>query len=103
MRSSDITPTVLLAGSVEAGTDSVVVSGSNKYPSLSCAWQYNQYLNQNGVSTACSIRMILPNIDPPAENLTFVAEWKSPCLTDIVYVTNHISNNFYAETIEEFR
>ena len=99
VRSADITPLLRITGSVAAGADSVVIASSNKYPPLSCAWQFDRYLNQNGVSTTQSIRMIDPKNDPQTASLTLLAEWKSPRLSDIIYVTNKISNNFFAETI----
>ena len=99
MVNSDLTPLIRLTGSVPAGVDSLVISGSNKYPPLSCAWQFNQYLNRNGVGTTQTIRMIDPVGDPKTEALTTVVVWNSPRLLDIINVTNHISNNFFAETI----
>ncbi|MCL2501577.1 MAG: D-alanyl-D-alanine carboxypeptidase/D-alanyl-D-alanine-endopeptidase [Bacteroidales bacterium] len=99
LRNSDITPTILLTGSLPAGIDSVNIAGSNKFPPLSCAWQFNQYLNQNGITTTQHIRMIDHKNDPATESLTPVAEWKSPPLIDIAYVTNKISQNFFAETL----
>ena len=99
IRNSDITPIIRITGSVAAGVDSVVVSGSNKFPPLSCAWQFDRYLNRNGIVTTQSIRMFDPALDPKTESLTSIAIWSSPRLIDIIYVTNHISNNFFAETI----
>ena len=99
IRNSDITPLIRLTGSVPAGVDSVVISGSNKFPPLSCAWQFDRYLNRNGIITTQNIRMIDSARDPKTESLTTVAAWNSPRLIDIIYVTNHISNNFFAETI----
>ena len=99
VRNSDITPTVLLTGSIPAGVDSVNIAGSNKFPQLSCAWQFDRYLNQNGVVTTQKIRMIDQKHDPKTENLTSVAQWDSPPLKDIVYITNKVSNNFFAETL----
>jgi len=99
IRNSDITPLIRLTGSVPAGADSTVISGSNKFPPLSCAWQFDRFLNRNGVATTQNIRMVDSKLDPLAETLTLVSEWRSPRLIEIINVTNRISNNFFAETI----
>jgi len=99
IRNSDITPLIQLTGSLPAGTDSVVVAGSNKFPPLSCVYQFDRYLNLNGISTTRAIRMIDPKHDPETGSLTQVASWDSPSLIDIIGVTNRVSQNFFAETI----
>ena len=99
VRNSDITPIIQLTGSVAAGVDSVAIAGSNKFPPLSCAWQFDKFLNKSNIVTTQTIRMIDPKQDPKTESLTLVASWDSPKLNDIIWVTNHISNNFFAETI----
>jgi len=99
IRNSDLAPLVQLSGSIPAGVDSIVISGSNKFPALSCAWQFDRYLNRNGIATTQTIRMIAPKQDPKTDALTQVASWDSPKLIDIIGVTNRISNNFFAETI----
>jgi len=98
-RSADLTPIIRLTGTLPAGADSVVVSNSNKYPPLSCAWQFDRYLNNNGIGTTNHIRMVDPQTDPSTETLTQVASWSSPTLIDIITTTNKVSNNFFAETI----
>jgi len=98
-QSSDLKPLIRLSGSIPAGTDSIIIYSSNKYPSLSCAWQLDQYLNRNGVRTSQSIRMIDLENDPHSESLTPISSWESPRLIDVIWVTNHISNNFFAETL----
>ncbi|MDR2584804.1 MAG: D-alanyl-D-alanine carboxypeptidase/D-alanyl-D-alanine-endopeptidase [Prevotellaceae bacterium] len=99
IRNSDLSPLIRITGSIPVGADSVNIAGSNKFSPLSCAWQFNRFLNQNGVATTQNIRMIDSENDPQTETLTHITSSTSPRLADIIWVTNHISNNFFAETI----
>ena len=94
---SDLSPILQLSGTLPQ-RDSISLSGANKFPALGCAWQFDRFLNAQGIATTASVRMYDAATDQ-ALRLTPVAEWQSAPLKDIIYVTNHISNNLYAETL----
>jgi D-alanyl-D-alanine carboxypeptidase, serine-type, PBP4 family len=94
---SDLSPILQLSGTLPQ-RDSISLSGANKFPALGCAWQFDRFLNAQGIATTASVRMYEPATDD-ALSLTPVTEWQSAPLKDIIYVTNHISNNLYAETL----
>lgn len=75
------------------------VSGSNKFPALSCAYHFREFLLKNGVESSPEILYaydLKGNSDFKTE---FLGETYSRELYKIINVTNRISNNFYAETL----
>ena len=93
----DITRTALYSGSVAVDRKEARSVNSSRFPHLSCAYHFAQYLNENGIKvngTVADIRQV-----PEGAERRVVAETFSPRLIDIINVTNSISNNLYAETI----
>ena len=95
---SDLAKTSINAGTLEIDRDSLVADFSNKFPDVTCAWAFKEFLKGAGVVcndtipeyedlqvSECSVKTIAENYSCP--------------LIDIVYVTNKISNNFFAETM----
>lgn len=75
---------------------------SNKFSPLTCASEFKKYLEICGVhaKNAISVENLSKISSVPSQDkLVYVAETFSPELRKIVYVTNTISNNFFAETI----
>lgn len=97
---SDISPVGHYKGTVPVDRDTVRNSVSNKFPYLSCAACFRDYLIANGIRANYDIAAIEDAGGAEIEkSLTPVVETYSPELWKIVTVTNHISNNLYAETI----
>ncbi len=75
------------------------VSGSNKFPALSCAYHFREFLLNKGIESDPEILNASDlkansELKPEILGETFSAE-----LHKIINVTNRISNNFYAETL----
>ncbi len=96
---SDLAKISQIKGSVAAGADSLSVTYSNKFPHLSCGWEFRQYLMKNGIISDPQIKDAKEFNSLQQEQLTIITETLSPPLASIVNVTNRISNNFYAETL----
>lgn len=87
----------LFTGTVPCDRDTVRSTISNKFGYLSCGWEFREFLVRNGINVGHEILTIDKVHD--CQGLTPVTETYSKELWKIVEVTNHISNNFYAETI----
>ncbi|MCI1779762.1 MAG: D-alanyl-D-alanine carboxypeptidase/D-alanyl-D-alanine-endopeptidase [Bacteroidales bacterium] len=96
---SDLARTGHLTGTVASDKDSVLYDCSNKFPQISCGEEFRKYISANGITCKEKIIDICDTTTAPDEAKFCIAETKSPKLSDIIYVTNHISNNFFAETI----
>lgn len=86
-------------GTVPADRDSILSVNSNKFPHLSCGYEFREYLLRHGIAGKPQIVDISQMREDEDEALIYIAQTYSPELRRIVNVTNHISNNFYAETI----
>ncbi len=124
---SDIEPVGVFEGTVGIDRDTVSYGISNKFSYLTCGYAFHDYLVANGVSVPASVISIedarkddgvlscseadsqsvgkgtdVGNTGVGAAGdggLRLIKTTYSPELWKIVKVTNHISNNFYAETI----
>ncbi|MCI1719438.1 MAG: D-alanyl-D-alanine carboxypeptidase/D-alanyl-D-alanine-endopeptidase [Bacteroidales bacterium] len=97
---SDIEPVGTFEGTVGIDRDTVKYGISNKYSYLTCGYAFHDYLVANGVSVPASVISIEEaRKDDGDITPTLLTTTYSPELWKIVTVTNHISNNFYAETI----
>ena len=93
----DITRTALYSGSVAVDRKEARSVNSSRFPHLSCAYHFAQFLAENGIKVNGAIKDIKQM--PEDTEREIVAETFSPRLIDIINVTNSISNNLYAETI----
>lgn len=96
---SDIAKSGVLKGHISTKKDSIITTISNKYPGITCAYQFKQYLKAQGIRSATEVKDARSIKAPAQSSLSVLGETYSPALKDIIYVTNHISNNFFAETI----
>ncbi len=96
---SDLAKISQIKGTLPAGSDSISVTYSNKFPHLSCGWEFRKYLMKNGIISDSQIKNAREFNSLQSPQLTIIAETLSPPLSSIVNVTNRISNNFYAETL----
>lgn len=95
----DITRASLYTGTVAKDKGIVYESNSNRFPHLSCGFHFREYLLKNGIDCFPEIIDIKDIDEAEDEAKIFIAETFSPELWKIVDVTNHVSNNLYAETI----
>ncbi len=96
---SDLSKKSLFTGSIAAGADSTLLTVSNKFPHLSCAAEFQNYLTTQGINSNSLILDAKEINAPTQDQMTIIAETLSAPLYLIVNVTNRISNNFYAETL----
>lgn len=88
-------------GTIPINRDSIIADNSNRFPQISCGYEFLNYLNNNGVEVAGGIKDFadFKTSEKNSINRNYLAETFSPELWRIVNVTNRISNNFFAETI----
>ncbi len=98
-RTSDISKTGVLRGTISSDYDSTTLTLSNKFPHLSCASEFKSYLDKKGIYSRSEILEASGFNSPELSELTIINETLSKPLKYIVNVTNRISNNFYAETL----
>ena len=86
---------------------------SNKFGAATCANEFKKYLEGKGITITKGIAdldaegMIRPLPEgggttdkaPEADALTLLGTTESPTLAQVAYLTNHRSDNFYAETL----
>ena len=96
---SDLSRIGRFTGTLPAGRDTVYVTGANKFPYISCAYEFREYLAANGILSESAIKDARNFTAATEGELTIIGTTLSPSLTSIINVTNRISNNFYAETL----
>ena len=94
---SDLARVGKFEGTVPMDRDTIRSTISNKFAYLSCGLAFRDYLISQGISVDPEIYAV--EEVKAEEPLTQIVQTTSPELWKIVEVTNHISNNFYAETI----
>lgn len=99
MYTSDLAAVAEVRGTFAVDRKQKRVDCSNKFPELTCAHHFSEWLKNHGIQcTQGAADTRLRRIAAP-EQLTMLGETKSPSLRRIAYQTNHISNNLYAETL----
>ena len=96
---SDLSKIGNFKGTITKDRDTVNVSVSNKFPHLSCAYEFREYLNRNGILSNPDVICAREFSSASVDELAIIGETISPPLQSIINVTNRISNNFYAETL----
>ena len=92
----------LIKGSIPKGRDDFNVKASMSDPAYQAAWDLEYYLLNAGIKIefgATTKRKMELNGILTEENRSNFYSQKSPSLARIVYKTNHVSNNLYAEHI----
>lgn len=90
---TELSQRAVLRGTFAFGKQPKTVSCSNKFPELTCAYHFSQYLETAGVPVGGYAA------GPAGEEVTILGETLSPRLFDIVRRTNFESDNLYAETL----
>ena len=96
---SDLSKVGSFSGTLPAARDTVNITVSNKFPHISCAYEFREYLAANGILSDNIIKSVRDFTATSEDELTIIGTTLSPSLTSIINVTNRISNNFYAETL----
>lgn len=99
MYTSDLAPVAEVRGTFAVDRKPKRVDCSNKYPELTCAHHFTQWLREHGIGCtqeASDDRLKKASVP---DSLTILGNTKSPSLRRIAFETNHISNNLYAETL----
>lgn len=99
MYTSDLAAVAEIRGTFAVDRKPKRVDCSNKFPELTCAYHFTEWLKKHGVQcTQGAADTRLHKIEDP-EELTILGGTESPSLRRIAFETNHISNNLYAETL----
>lgn len=98
-RASNLSRVGSLSGSIPLNRDSSIITVSNKFPHLSCAMEFQKYLNNLKIYSLPDILDAKTIKSASLYELTIINETESAPIQSIVNVTNRISNNFYAETL----
>ena len=111
MYTSELAPVAEIRGTYGIDRGTKQVDFSNKYPEYTCAVYFKNYLEKNGITcTGGAVDFKLKNswisgqkppygISPEGDSLKVIGTTYSPYLKDIVFKTNHESNNLLAETL----
>ncbi len=98
-RASNLSRVGDISGSIPLNRDSSIITISNKFPHLSCASEFQNYLNSKKIYSLPDILDAKKIKSASYYELTIIEKTESAPLQSIVNVTNRISNNFYAETL----
>ncbi len=107
-----LSPQAMFAGSFPVDRKGYTLECSNRFPSLTCAVYFRNYLISNGIEVegeaadivSSGVVRELPDMTlsgqaMPLEKLKVLGSTYSPTLFDIVAQTNSESDNFFAETL----
>ena len=99
MYTSDLSPVAEVRGTFALDRKPKRVDCSNKFPELTCAHYFNEWLGNHGIT--CSKEAADTRLHEVAvpDSLTVIGQTSSPTLRRIAFETNHASNNLYAETL----
>ena len=111
MYTSELAPVAEIRGTYGIDRGMKQIDFSNKYPEYTCAVYFKNHLEKNGITcTGGAADFKLKNswisgqnppygISPEGDSLKVIGSSYSPTLKDIVFKTNHESNNLLAETL----
>ena len=99
MYTSDLSPVAEVRGTFAVDRKPKRVDCSNKFPELTCAHYFSEWLADHGIT--CSKEAADTRLREAAEpdSLVIIGQTSSPTLRRIAFETNHASNNLYAETL----
>ena len=100
MFTSDLAPVAEIRGTFGVDRKPKRLDCSNKFPEYTCAHYFKEYLEGCGIKCASGAGDFrLDTSWKPAGEIVSLGKTYSPELSRIVFETNHISNNLYAETL----
>lgn len=92
----------LIKGSIPKGRDEFTIKASMTDPAYQAAWDLEYYLLSAGIKiqygATTKRKMELAGLKTEETRSNFYTQ-KSPSIARIVYQTNHVSNNLYAESL----
>lgn len=101
---SEFAPVAAIRGEYGLNRGKKRVDFSNKFPEYTCARYFEKYLKGKGIP--CSegaadfrLRTEWNRDGADSSNITIIGSTESPSLKKIVFSTNHVSNNLFAETL----
>ena len=99
MYTSDLAPVAEVRGTFAVDRKPKRVDCSNKFPELTCAHYFAQWLDAHGITCSQGAADTRLRAVTEPDSLTIIGHTSSPSLRRIAYETNHDSNNLYAETL----
>ena len=105
-RTQDLSLSGRFYGSIPVNREVIYETNSNKFPHLSCGYEFERFLEKSSINVNGTVEDIQAYNKRMAANPAsavaapaIIATTYSPELWKIVLITNRISNNLYAETI----
>ena len=100
MFTNELAPIAEIRGTFGVDRKAKRLDSSNKFPEYTCAHYFKEYLNSQGITCSEGVGDFkLDNSWTPAGEMKELGRTYSPELKRIVFETNHISNNVFAETM----
>ena len=100
MFTSDLAPIAEIRGTFGVDRKPKRLDCSNKFPEYTCAYYFKKYLEVHGIVCTGGVGDFrLDTSWKPAREVIKLGKTYSPELSRIIFETNHISNNLYAETL----
>jgi D-alanyl-D-alanine carboxypeptidase/D-alanyl-D-alanine-endopeptidase (penicillin-binding protein 4) len=99
MLTSELAPVAEFRGTYAVDRKTKRLDCSNKFPEYTCAYYFNEYLSKKGISSEGVGDFRLDKDWQKSENLEILGKTYSPELRRIIFETNHVSNNVFAETL----
>lgn len=110
---TNLAPVASMRGTFAIDQSSRRVTCANSFGAMTCAYYFYRYLEESGILSESgpadidplgNIRDFDASDEQPipavaVKDLKVIGEYSSPKLKDIVRQTNHVSDNFYAETL----
>ena len=96
---SDLAPVAEVRGTFGVDRTAKRLDCSNKFPEYTCAHYFKEYLNRNGIACDSIGDFRLDKGWQRHGEIKELGQTHSPQLSRIVFETNHISNNVFAETL----
>jgi D-alanyl-D-alanine carboxypeptidase/D-alanyl-D-alanine-endopeptidase (penicillin-binding protein 4) len=96
---SDLAPVAEVRGTFGLDRTAKRLDCSNKFPEYTCAYYFKEYLNQNGIVCDSIGDFKLDKEWIRRGEIKELGKTYSPQLRRIIFETNHISNNVFAETL----
>ena len=99
MYTTDLAPIAEIRGTFGVDRKPKTIDCSNKFPEYTCAYLFKEYLAEVGITCeGAGDYRLDTNWEPNGETI-WLGKTYSPTLRRIIFETNHISNNVFAETL----
>ena len=99
MSTTELAPVAEIRGTLGVDRKNARLDGSNKFPEYTCAYHFKKHLEENGITCTGVGDFRLDRSWTCHGKMKWLGKTYSPTLKQIIFETNHISNNVYAETL----